>query len=112
HQIRPAEIQGLYLCSFDWAKLVQILPKETTLSRYVVDASIDHPPIFNSHQGEHFQPSFYISTQNRMEHLTHTQSKNAQYLSRNKKMNQTPALHIHIYNLLSNNIKRREKSDE
>ena len=75
HQIRPAEIQGLYLCSADWAKLVQILPKETTLSRYVVDASKDHPPLLNSHQGQHFQPSFYISTQNLMEHLTGTQSK-------------------------------------
>ncbi|MDM1334699.1 GTPase [Acinetobacter pseudolwoffii] len=112
HQIRPAEIQGLYLCSFDWAKLVQILPKETTLSRYVVDASKDHPPIFNSHQGEHFQPSFYISTQNLMEHLTHTQSKNAQYLSRNEKLFLTPALHFHIYNLLSNNIERRHERYE
>ncbi len=112
HQIRPAEIQGLYLCSFDWAKLVQILPKETTLSRYVVDASKDHPPIFNSHQGENFQPSFYISTQNLMEHLTHTQSKNAQYLSRNEKLFLTPALHFHIYNLLSNNIERRHERYE
>ncbi len=112
HQIRPAEIQGLYLCSFDWAKLVQILPKETTLSRYVVDASKDYPPIFNSHQGENFQPSFYISTQNLMEHLTHTQSKNAQYLSRNEKLFLTPALHFHIYNLLSNNIERRHERYE
>lgn len=112
HQIRPAEIQGLYLCSADWAKLVQILPKETTLSRYVVDASKDHPPLLNSHQGQHFQPSFYISTQNLMEHLTGTQSKNAQYLSRNEKLFLTPALHFHIYNLLSNNVERRHERYE
>ncbi|WP_425878000.1 GTPase [Acinetobacter sp. TWP2-2-3] len=112
HQIRPAEIQGLYLCSFDWAKLVQILPKETTLSRYVVDASKDHPPIFNTHQEPQFQPSFYISTQNLMDHLTGTQSKNAQYLSRNEKLFLTPALHFHIYNLLSNNVERRHERYE
>lgn len=112
HQIRPAEIQGLYLCSADWAKLVQILPKETTLSRYVVDASKDHPPLLNSHQDDPFEPSFFIATQNLMEHLTGTQSKNAQYLSRNEKLFLTPALHFHIYNLLSNNVERRHERYE
>ena len=31
HQIRPAEIQGLYLCSFDWAKLVPVSYTHLTL---------------------------------------------------------------------------------
>ena len=37
HQIRPSETQALYQCTFDWVKLVQILPRETALARYVVD---------------------------------------------------------------------------
>lgn len=112
NQIRPAEIQGLYLCSADWAKRVQILPKETTLSRYVVDASKDHPPLLNAHQGEQFKPSFFIATQSLMEHLAGTQTKNAQYLSRNEKLFLTPALHFHIYHLLSNNVERRHERYE
>ena len=112
HQLRPAEIQGLYLCSFDWAKLVQILPKETTLSRYVVDASKDHPPIFNSRQSNHFKPSIFISTQSLLEHLSDTQTKGGGYLSRNEKLFLTPALHFHIQNLLNNTIERRHERYE
>ena len=112
HQLRPAEIQGLYLCSFDWAKLVQILPKETTLSRYVVDSGKDHPPIFNSRQSSHFKPSIFISTQSLLDHLTDTQSKGGGYLSRNEKLFLTPALHFHIQNLLNNTIERRHERYE
>ncbi|WP_347456789.1 GTPase [Acinetobacter thermotolerans] len=112
HQIRPAEIQGLYLCSFDWAKLVQILPKETTLSRYVVDSSKDLPPVYNSRLADHFKPSIYIATQSLMEHLAGTQTKNAQYLSRNEKLFLTPALHFHIYNLLTTTMERRHERYE
>ena len=112
NQIRPAEIQGLFLCSFDWAKLVQILPKETTLSRYIVDAEKDHPPVFNTRQPDHFHASIFISTQDLLEHLTETQTKNAQYLSKNEKLFLTPALHFHIHNLLTNNTERRHERYE
>ena len=112
NQIRPAEIQGLFLCSFDWAKLVQILPKETTLSRYIVDAEKDHPPVFNTRQPDHFHASIFISTQDLLEHLTETQTKNAQYLSKNEKLFLTPALHFHIQNLLTNNTERRHERYE
>ena len=112
HQIRPAEIQGLYLCSFDWTKLVQVLPKETTLSRYAVDSSKDLPPVYNSRLNDHFKPSIFIATQNLMEHLAGTQTKNAQYLSRNEKLFLTPALHFHIYNLLTTTMERRHERYE
>ncbi|QCO21721.1 GTPase [Acinetobacter cumulans] len=109
NQIRPAEIQGLYLCSYDWAKLIQILPKETTLSRYVVDSNKDHPPVFNSHQASHYTPDIFISTQNLLDHLTETQTKSGQYLSKNEKLFLTPALHFHIHNLLMNNVERKHE---
>ncbi|AXY59774.1 GTPase [Acinetobacter sp. WCHAc010052] len=112
HQIRPSEIQGLYLCSFDWAKLVQVLPKETTLSRYIVDTSKDHPPIYNAHQSGNFQPGIYISTQDLLEHLNNAQGKNGEYLSRNEKLFLTPALHFHIHNLLTNSAERRHERYE
>ncbi len=112
HQIRPAEIQGLYLCSFDWVKLVQILPKETTLSRYIVDTKKDHPPIYNSKQDRSYQANVYISTQNLLDHLTETQTKNANFLSKNEKLFLTPALYFHIHNILTNNTERRHERYE
>ncbi|OTG90942.1 GTPase [Acinetobacter sp. ANC 3813] len=112
NQIRPAEIQGLFLCSVDWAKLIQILPKETTLSRYTVDISKDHPPAFNIDQPANYQASVFISTQNLLDHLSETQTKNGQYLSKNEKLFLTPALHFHIHNLLTNNTERRHERYE
>lgn len=112
HQIRQSEIQGLYLCSQDWAKLVHILPKETTLSRYTVDSSRDHPPVYNSTQSQHYQPNIFISTQSLLEHLNELQTRNAQHLSRNEKLFLTPALHFHVQNLLTNNIERRHERYE
>lgn len=112
NQIRPAEIQGLYLCSFDWAKLVQVLPKETTLARYIVDTSKDHPPVYNSKQNHSYQPSVYISTQSLLDHLTETQTKNGNYLSKNEKLFLTPALYFHIHNILTNNTERRHERYE
>ncbi len=106
HQIRPAEIQGLYLCSFDWAKLVQVLPKETTLSRYVVDSSKDHPPIFNTHQANGFNADIYISTQALLDHLNENQGRKGEHLSRNEKLFLTPALHFHLHNILTNTAER------
>ena len=112
NQIRPAEIQGLFLCSVDWAKLIQILPKETTLSRYTVDISKDYPPAFNIDQPANYQASIFISTQNLLDHLSETQTKNGQYLSKNEKLFLTPALHFHIHNLLTNNTERRHERYE
>ncbi|WP_419224755.1 GTPase [Acinetobacter sp. A2] len=106
HQIRPAEIQGLYLCSFDWAKLVQILPKETTLSRYVVDSSKDHPPIYNSHQNNGFNADIYISTQALLDHLNENQGRKGEHFSRNERLFLTPALHFHLHNILTNTAER------
>ncbi|WP_374663839.1 GTPase [Acinetobacter sp.] len=112
NQIRPAEIQGLFLCSEDWAKLIQILPKETTLSRYTVDTAKDHPPIFNTEQTGNHATNIYISTQSLLDHLSETQTKNGQYLSKNEKLFLTPALHFHIHNLLTNNTERRHERYE
>lgn len=112
HQLRPAEIQGLYLCSFDWAKLVHVLPKETTLSRYIVDAEKDHPPIFNTRQSNHFNAQIFISSQSLLEHLNETQTKANSFLSANEKLFLTPALHFHIQNLLTNTTERRHERYE
>lgn len=109
HQIRPSEMQGLYLCSFDWAKLVYIFPKETTLSRYIVDTSKDQPPTFNANQVSLYKSPIYISTQNLLDHLSEIQTKKAGYLSRNEKLFLTPALHFHIHNLLTTNTERRHE---
>lgn len=112
HQIRPSEIQGLYLCSLDWAKLVHILPKETTLSRYLVDINKDHPPIFNSDQASLYQPTIYISTQSLLDHLSETQSQKTAYLSKNEKLYLTPALYFHIHNILTTSTERRHERYE
>ena len=109
HQMRPSEMQGLYLCSFDWAKLVYIFPKETTLSRYIVDTSKDQPPTFNANQMGLYKSPIYISTQNLLDHLSEIQTKKAGYLSRNEKLFLTPALHFHIHNLLTTNTERRHE---
>ncbi|MGE8558868.1 MAG: GTPase [Acinetobacter sp.] len=112
HQIRPSEMQGLYLCSFDWAKLVHVLPKETTLSRYIVDTNKDYPPVFNVNQSSLYKPTIYISTQHLLDHLSETQTKKSGYLSRNEKLFLTPALHFHIHNLLTTNTERRHERYE
>ncbi|MFH7805869.1 GTPase [Acinetobacter sp. BSP-53] len=112
HQIRPSEMQGLYLCSFDWAKLVHVLPKETSLSRYIVDIHKDYPPVFNVNQSSLYKPTIYISTQNLLDHLSETQTKKSGYLSRNEKLFLTPALHFHIHNLLTTNTERRHERYE
>jgi cyclic-di-GMP-binding protein len=109
HQIRPAEIQGLYLCSIDWARLVQVLPKETTLSRYAVDTQYDHPPMYNNNHSKTLHPNIFIATQKLLEHFSDLQHKQNEYLSSNEKMLLTPALHFHIHNLLSNQSGRRSE---
>ena len=109
HQIRPTEIQGLYICSMDWARLVQVLPKETTLSRYAVDTQHDHPPMYNNNHAKSLNPNIFIATQKLLEHFSDLQRKQSEYLSSNEKMLLTPALHFHIHNLLSNQTGRRSE---
>lgn len=106
HQIRPSEMQGLYLCSLDWAKLVHVLAKETTLSRYIVDINKDHPPVFNTDQASLYKPTIYISTQNLLDHLSEIQTKKTGYLSKNEKLFLTPSLYFHIHNLLTTSTER------
>lgn len=112
HQIRPAEIQGLFLCSCEWAKYVQILPKDSSSSRYVVVSNTDLPPIYNSihHTGE--SALIYISTQNLLEYLSENQTKKSDKLSRNEKLYLTPALYFHIHTILTTNSERRHERYE
>ena len=93
----------------DWARLVQVLPKETTLSRYAVDTSKDHPPMYNNNHSKSLNPNIFIATQKLLEHFSDLQRKQSEYLSSNEKMLLTPALHFHIHNLLSNQTGRRSE---
>ena len=112
NQIRPSEIQGLYLCTFDWASLVQITPKENVFTRYIVDSNKDLAPIYNSHQDRNFVANIFISTQNLLEYLSANESRNKNNLSDNEKKFLTPALHFHIHNLLTTNAERRHERYE
>ena len=112
HQIRPSEIQALYQCSFDWAKMIQVLPRETTLSRYIVDSSKDHPPVYNRKQHESFHPNLYISTQSLLEHINTTIQKDADYLSKNEKAYLSGALKFHVQNVLGTNSERQHERYE
>ena len=112
HQIRPAEIQGLFLCSYEWAKLIQVLPKESTLSRYIVDSTKDHAPIFNTVQNINCSINIYISTQALLEYLNENQGRKNEKLSPNEKLFLTPALHFHLHNILTNTAERRHERYE
>ncbi|WP_089604883.1 GTPase [Acinetobacter piscicola] len=112
HQIRPSETQALYHCTFDWVKLVQILPRETALSRYVVDGSKDIPPIYNRKQHPSFRTSLYISTQNLLEHINLTIHKDAEYMSKNEQIYLSPALKFHVQNVLGTNSERQQERYE
>ena len=89
--------------------MVQVLPKETTLSRYAVDSSHDHPPMYNNNHAKTLNPDIFIATQKLLEHFSDLQRKQSEYLSTNEKMLLTPALHFHIHNLLSNQTGRRSE---
>lgn len=112
HQIRPSETQALYQCTFDWVKLVQILPRETALSRYVVDGSKDIPPIYNRKQHPNFRTSLYISTQNLLEHINVTIHKDGEYLSKNEQIYLSAALKFHVQNVLGTNSERQQERYE
>ena len=112
HQIRPSETQALYQCSFDWVKLVQILPRETTLSRYIVDGSKDVPPIYNRKQHANFHTSLYISTQNLLEHINSTIHRDSEYLSKNEQVYLSAALKFHVQNVLGTTTERQHERYE
>lgn len=112
NQIRQSEIQALFQCSFDWAKMVQILPKETDLTKYVVDTSKDHPPIYNKKQSSGFLPNIFISTHSLLDHVTATLHKNAEYMSKNEKVYLTPALKFHVQTILGTIAERRHERYE
>lgn len=107
HQIRPSEIQALYQCTFDWARLIQILPRETTLSKYIVDSSKDYPPVYNKKQRAGFQPNLFIATQNLLEHINTTFGKNPENLSKNERSYLSPALKFHVQTVLGSTAERR-----
>ena len=106
HQIRPTETQALYQCTFDWVKLVQVLPRETMLSRYIVDGSKDVPPIYNRKQHVNFHTSLYISTQNLLEHVNSTIHRESEYLSKNEQLYLSAALKFHVQNVLGTTTER------
>ena len=112
NQIRQSEIQALFQCSFDWANMVQLLPKETDLTKYVVDTSKDHPPIYNKKQSSGFNPTIFISTQSLLDHVTATLNKNPEYISKNEKIYLTPALKFHVQTILGTSAERRHERYE
>jgi len=112
NQIRQSEIQALFQCSFDWAKMLQLLPNETELTKYVVDTSKDHPPIYNKKQSSGFNPNIFISTNSLLDHVTATLHKNAEYISKNEKIYLTPALKFHVQTILGTTAERRHERYE
>ncbi|WP_151825850.1 GTPase [Acinetobacter junii] len=112
NQIRQSEIQALFQCSFDWAKMLQLLPKETELTKDVVDTSKDHPPIYNKKQSSGFNPNIFISTNSLLDHVTATLHKNAEYISKNEKIYLTPALKFHVQTILGTTAERRHERYE
>lgn len=112
NQIRQSEIQALFQCSFDWAKMVQLLTKETDLTKYVVDVTKDHPPIYNKKQSSGFNPNIFISTHSLLDHVTATLHKNAEYISKNEKIYLTPALKFHVQTILGSTAERRHERYE
>lgn len=112
HQIRPSEIFALYQCSADWAQMVQILPRETSLSRYIIDTTKDHPPVYNRQQHESFKPNVYIATQSLLEHINLTIQKDNEYLSKSEKNYFSAPLKFHVQNVLGTTSERRHERYE
>lgn len=112
HQIRPSEILALYQCSFDWAEMIEISNKESAISRYVLDSSKDHPPIYNKKIHEKFLPNLYISTQTLLEHINTTIQKDSEYLSKNEKSHLSTSLKFHVQNVLGTSSERQHERYE
>lgn len=112
HQIRPSEIHALYQCSFDWAKMVQILPRETTLSRYIIDTRKDHPPVYNRRQHDSFKANIFLATQSLFEHINLTIQKENEYSSKNEKVYLSAPLKFHVQNVLGSSSERQHERYE
>lgn len=112
HQIRPSEIYALYQCSHDWAQLVQVLPRETTLARYIIDSSQDQPPVYNRKQHDSFKPDIYIATQALLQHINLTIQNENEYLSKTEKAYFSAPLKFHVQNVLGSTIERRHERYE
>ena len=112
NQMRQSEIQALYQCSFEWAKLLNIELKETQTSKYVIDKKIDQAPTYNKKQYPHLHPDFFISTQSLLEHITATLHKTDDYLSPIERQYLTPALKFHVQNILGSVGERRHERFE
>ncbi len=112
HQIRPSEIFALYQCTFDWAPMVHILNRESSLSRYIIDSTKDHPPVYNLKQHQSFKANIYVSTQNLLEHVNLTIQKNDEYLSKNEKLYLSAPLKFHVQNVLGTSSERRHERYE
>lgn len=112
HQIRPSEIHALYQCSFDWAHMVQILPRETTLSRYIIDTHKDHPPVYNRRQHDSFKANIFVATQSLLEHINLTIQKETEYFSKNEKYYLSAPLKFHVQNVLGSSTERQHERYE
>nr|WP_174506203.1 GTPase [Acinetobacter sp. Marseille-Q1620] len=112
NQIRPDEIQALYQCSFDWAKMIQITPKETSLSRYFVNKKIDHASIYNKKNNQGLNAHLFIETQYLLEHINTTIIQDENYISKVEKQFLTPALKFHVQNVLGTTSERRHERYE
>lgn len=112
HQIRPSEIFALYQCSFDWAPMVHILNRETSISRYIIDSSKDHPPVYNLKQHHSFKANIYVSTQSLLEHINLTIHKDNEYLSEKERLYLSAPLKFHVQNVLGTSSERRHERYE
>lgn len=112
HQIRPSEIYALYQCSFDWAQMVQVMPRETSLARYIIDRTKDHPPVYNRKHHDGFKPDIFVATQNLLEHINLTIQKDNEYLSKNEKNYLSAPLKFHVQNVLGSTSERQHERYE
>lgn len=109
NQIRPAEIQALYYCSEDWAKMIHIFQKETSLSRYFVSKNLDHAAIYNNKHNPGIMTSLFIETQDLLEHIHKTILHEESYVTKTEKQYLTAALKFHVQNILGTNNERRHE---
>ena len=87
--------------------MIEVLPRETTLSKYIVDIKKDYPPVYNKKQLVGFEPIFFISTQNLLEHINATFHKKMEYLSKNETVYLTSAIKFHVQNVLGSTVERQ-----
>lgn len=112
NQLRQSEIQSIYLCSFDWCKLIQLTNTETPTSNYIIDKEKDLPPIHNNHIQQVYESHFFINTQKLLEHVNQSLTKNASFLSKTEKMHLNAPIKFHLQNILGNVVERRHERYE